>query len=186
MLISAIITEADIIVPNEVSVQDKVIVLTALNQDFFNVVKIPRIATFIPIKDQTNYSLPTDVRLKNIDLVMCGVIKYKELLPSATNPMENTFTFDDSVYTLSLRPAPYQAGLQALVRYNRIATSIFSSTNLNVSPDFPEEYHYSLVLGLAAYLAQTQDDAIKASNYENQYKAMWNVSAQNYAKEVTK
>lgn len=185
MQLSSIINEADILVPNEVETTDKVIVLTALNQDFFNVVKIPRTTPFTPVKDQVTYSLPSEVRLKNIDLVMCGVVKYKELVPSVANPMQNTFTYDDSTYQLTLRPAPYGTGLQGLVRYNRIATTTFSAGNLNSVPDSPEEYHYSLVLGLASYLAQTQDDAVKASNYENQYKAMWNVAAQNYAKEVT-
>ena len=185
MNIQIIMNEADIIVPNEVNIADKVIVLTALNQDFFNVVKIPRTAPFTPVKDQSTYALPSEVRLKNINLVMCGVIKYRELLPSATNPMQNTFTYDDSTNVIMLRPAPYGTGLQGLVRYNRIATTTFSTSNLNAVPDSPEEYHYSLVLGLASYLAQTQDDAAKASNYENQYKAMWNVAAQNYAKEVT-
>lgn len=185
MNIQSIINEADILVPNEVAVTDKTIVLTALNQDFFNVVKIPRVASFTPVKGQTIYTLSSEVRLKNIDLLMCGIVKYKELLPDVPNPMQNTFTFDDSTYTLTLRPAPYQDNLQALVRYNRIATTTFSAGNLSAVPDSPEEYHYSYVLGLAAYLANTQDDGAKAGNYENQYKAMWNVAAQNYAKEVT-
>lgn len=185
MNIQTIINKADILVPNEVATADKLIVLTALNQDFFNVVKIPRVAPFTPIKGQATYSLPSEIRLKNIDFVMCGVVKYKELLPTAPNPMHNTFTYDDSTYALTLRPAPYSDGLQALVRYKRIATTTFSASDLTAVPDSPEEYHYSLVLGLAAYLAQTQDDAMKAGNYENQYKAMWNVAAQNYAKGVT-
>lgn len=185
MQISSIINEADILVPNEVSTADKVIVLTALNQDFFNVVKIPRVYSFTPIKNQSSYPLPSEVRLKNIDLVMCGVVKYKELLPTVPNPMLNTFTFDDSNFQITFRPAPYQESLQALVRYSRIGTATFNTNNLNAIPDAPEEYHWTYVLGLASYLANTQDDGIKASNYENQYKAAWNVAAQNYAKEVT-
>lgn len=185
MNLQSIISEADILVPNEVDTGDKLIVLDSLNRDFFNVVKIPRIVPFTPVKDQANYTLPTDVRLKNIDLIMCGVIKYKELMPNTPNPLQNTYTFDDSTYVLTLRPAPYQAGLQAIVRYNRIATTTFEFSNLLATPDSPLEYHYSLVLGLAAYLAQTQDDGVKAGNYENQYKSMWNVASQNYAGAVT-
>lgn len=185
MNLQSIINEADILVPNEVEVGDKLIVLDSLNRDFFNVVKIPRVVPFTPVKDQPSYTLPAYVRLKNIDLVMCGVIKYKELIPSTTHPMHNTFTYDDSTYSLTLRPAPYQNGLQAIVRYNRIATTTFEFDNLLATPDCPLEYHFSFVLGLASYLANTQDDGIKASNYENQYKSMWNVAAQNYAKEVT-
>jgi hypothetical protein len=181
MNLQSIISEADILVPNEVDTGDKLIVLDSLNRDFFNVVKIPRVAPFTPVKDQATYTLPTDVRLKNIDLIMCGVIKYKELMPNTPNPLQNTFTFDDSTYLLTLRPAPYQAGLQAIVRYNRIATTTFEFSNLLATPDSPLEYHYSLVIGLASYLAAAMDDMGKAATYESQYLAVWAQAATQYA-----
>ena len=184
MTLTEIITEADLLVPNTVSTADKVVALNGFNQDFFNVVKIPRTIPFTPVKDQSSYTLSSEVRLKNIDLVTMGIIKYKELLPTTSNPLQNTFTFDDSNYQLTLRPAPYGEGLQGLVRYSRIATSTFTSGNLSAVPDAPTEYHFTFIWALASYIANTQDDAIKASNYENQYKAAWNVAAQNYAKEV--
>lgn len=185
MDLTTIVYEANLLVPNDVSADDKIQWLNAINQDFFNVVKIPRITPFTPVKDQVNYTLPDEVRLKNIDLVMCGIIKYKELTPQTPNPMQNTFAYDDSTHVLTLRPAPYQAGLQGVVRYSRIATTNFISSNLNVDPDAPFEYHWTFIPALASFIANSQDDAVKASNYENQYKAAWNVAAQNYAKGVT-
>lgn len=185
MNIQTVIEEADILVPNEVDIADKVVWLNALNQDFFNVVKIPRVLSLAPVKDQATYSISTEVRLKNIDLVMVGIIKYHELIPGITNPLQNTYTFDDSTHVLTLRPAPYAIGLQGVLRYSRIATTTFVSGNLNAVPDAPEEYHWSFIPGLASFLANTQDDVIKAGNYEQQYKAAWNVAAQNYAGAVT-
>lgn len=185
LTIQEIISEADLLVPNEVAASDKVLWLNALNQDFFNVVKVPKVISFTPSTNEEDYSLPSDVRLKNINWVIVGVIKYSELLPSSKNPLTNTFLFDDSKKMLTLRPAPYQSGLQGLVQYNRIATTTFVSSVLTASPDAPEEYHWTFIPGLAAYIALSQDDAVKASNYETQYKSAWNVAAQNYAKAVT-
>lgn len=144
-------------------------------------VKIPRVAPFTPVKDQATYSLPSEVRLKNIDLVMCGVVKYKELTPNVSNPIQNTFTYDDSTYVLTLRPAPYGTGLQALVRYNRIATTNFTSTVLDAVPDAPEEYHFTYCIGLASYIAYAMDDMNKGALYEAQYLKVWNTAGEQYA-----
>ncbi|KWX79915.1 hypothetical protein [Paenibacillus jilunlii] len=180
MDLQSIINEADLLVPNEVPLADKIVVLNALNQDFFNVVKIPRVLPLTPIKDESAYTISTEVRLKNIDLVMVGIIKYHELIPGITNPLQNTYTFDDSTHILTLRPAPYSSGLQGVLRYSRIATTAFTSSVLTAVPDAPEEYHYSYYIGLASFLANAMDDAGKSTMYETQYKAAWNKAAQNY------
>ena len=181
MDLQSIINEADLLVPNEVPLADKIVILNALNQDFFNVVKIPRVLPLTPVKDQATYTISTEVRLKNIDLVMVGIIKYKELLPGTTSPIQNTYTFDDSTHILTLRPAPYATGLQGVLRYSRIATTTFVSGNLNAVPDAPEEYHFTYYVGLAAYLANAMDDPGKAANYEAEYKSVWQQAAQQYA-----
>ncbi|AIQ19523.1 hypothetical protein H70357_24505 [Paenibacillus sp. FSL H7-0357] len=181
MQISDIISEADLLVPNEVPLADKIVALNALNNDFFNVVKIPRVLSLAPVKDQAAYSISTEVRLKNIDLVMVGIIKYKELVPGTTNPLQNTYTFDDSTHTLTLRPAPYSNGLQGVLRYARIATTTFTTGNLGAVPDAPDEYHFTYYVGLAAYLANAMDDTGKAATYESQYRAVWEQAATQYA-----
>lgn len=179
MKISEIISQADLLVPNEVTAQDKVLLLTAINQDFFNVVKIPKIARFSCVPAQTDYSLPADVRQKNIDKVLIGMYQYQSLDRDDVTPAQNAYAFDDQTHTLSLYPAPY-TDLQGFLRYHRIGTTVFDGNNLDVVPDAPEEYHWTYIPALAAYLAHTQDDAVKAANYESQYKSAWNVAAQNY------
>ncbi|MDK8193775.1 hypothetical protein QP794_27205 [Paenibacillus sp. UMB7766-LJ446] len=179
MRLSEVISEADMLVPNDVPVADKVIWLNSLNQDFFNVVKIPKIAKFDCIAGQVDYILPQDARQKNIDLVMIGMFPYKSLDRDDVTPAQNAYAFDDATNTISLYPAPY-ADLRGFLRYHRIATTTFLSTDLTVPPDAPEEYHWTFIPALAAMLANSQDDSVKASNYENQYKAAWNVASQNY------
>ncbi|MEK4185669.1 phage adaptor protein [Paenibacillus sp. FSL L8-0494] len=181
MQISEIISEADLLVPNEVPTADKVMWLNALNQDFFNVVKIPRVISFTPVVDQATYTLSTEIRLKNIDLLTVGLIKYKELLPTAPNPLQNTYTFDDSTHTLTLRPAPYSSGLQGVLRYSRIATTNFTASDLSAVPEAPEEYHFSYYIGLASYIANAMDDMNKGSFYEAQYLKVWDTAARQYA-----
>lgn len=85
-------------------------------------------------------------------------------------------------YSMILSPAPYQNGLQGIVRYHRIAIT-FTIGNLIAVPDAPEEYQWTYIPALAAWIANTQDDAAKAANYESQYKALWNEAAQNYQNE---
>jgi len=179
MNIGEIIGEADLLVPNEVPAADKLIWINAINQDFFNVVKIPKIAKFSTTAAMQDYILSDDVRSKNIDLVMVGMFRYMSLDREAVTPAQNAYSFDDSSRTLTLYPAPYSV-LQGVLRYRRIATTAFTSSNLLASPDAPEEYHWTYVPALAAHLANSQDDSVKAANYENEYKAAWNVAAQNY------
>ncbi|KZS48124.1 hypothetical protein AWU65_20425 [Paenibacillus glucanolyticus] len=179
MNIGEIVKQADILVPNEVSSADKVLQLNAINQDFFNVVKIPQIAQFSCAAAQSEYTLPPDVRLKNIDKLLVGMFQYQSLDREDVTPAQNAYSFDDQTHTLSLFPAPY-TDLQGFLRYRRIGVSVFVPANLAAVPDAPEEYHWTYVPALAAYLAHTQDDSVKAANYESQYKAAWNVAAQNY------
>lgn len=179
MKISEILSQADLLVPNEVTTLDKLLQLTAINQDFFNVVKIPKIARFSCVPAQTDYTLTADVRQKNIDKLLVGMYQYQSLDRDDVTPAQNAYSFDDQTHTLSLYPAPY-TDLQGFLRYHRIGMTVFDAGNLDAVPDAPEEYHWTYIPALAAYLAHTQDDAVKAANYESQYKSAWNVAAQNH------
>ncbi|WP_237163465.1 hypothetical protein [Paenibacillus sp. BIHB 4019] len=158
--------------------------LNSINADYFNTVKIPKIARFTGTSGQADYVLSTDVRAKNIDLVEAGVLRYLDLQTDVISPLQNTFSFDDNNSTLTLSPAPYTNGLQGIVRYHRIATTTFTSGALTAVPDAPEEYHWTYIPALAAWMAQTQDDMAKAATYEAQYRGAWNTAAENYQKAV--
>lgn len=179
MNMQQIITEAAILVPHDVPQSDQLEALTAINQDFFNVVKIPKISRFTSVAAQGDYTLPADVRQKNIDLLMIGMFRYMSMDSAVVTPRQNAFSFDDSSHVLSVWPAPYGV-LEGFLRYHRIGTLTYTSSNLTAEPEAPLEYHWSYVHALAVFLANSQDDVGKAANYEAQYKAEWNVAAQNY------
>lgn len=180
MLLTEIIDEADLLVPNEIGISDKVLQLNSINQDFFNIVKIPEMDGFVSIKDQEQYTLGIYVRKRNIDLVFCGVIKYHELTPNITNPLQNTYVFSDSTHEISLYPPPYKTGLRGFVRSHTIATANFTQAYIGVSPDAPEEYHWTYIPALASFLANAMDDSGKSATYENQYLAAWQQAATQY------
>jgi hypothetical protein len=179
LTIQQIIDEAATLIPNEVPVAQQVVWLNSLNQGFFNVVKIPQIATFTSTTAAT-YTLPTDVQERNINLVFCGVLKYKSMQEDPIAPLQNAYTFVNATSTLTLIPAPYNSGLTGYVRYDMIATTTFTSSDLTVTPDVPDEWQYSLILGLASYLANTQGQSALAQNYDIQMHAIWSVAAVQY------
>lgn len=181
LTLQQIIDEADILAPNNgLDTANKVLQLTILNREFFEIVKIPKIQNFVSTAAST-VVLANDVREKNIDYVQLGFLRYRSLDGDDVRPLQNVFAFDDVTHTLTLSPAPYQSGLQGIVRYRSIGTATFTSGNLSAAPEAPEEYHGSFIPALASYLAAAIDDADKATKYEAMYKADWNAAAQAYA-----
>jgi len=153
--------------------------LNNINNDFFNVVKIPKVFRFMTSLNVAEYNMPSDMRLKNIDLVNVGYLHYRSLDEDDIRPLQNYYTYDDISRKMSLNPAPYE-NAQGVVRYRRIATTTFTSGNMNTSPDAPEEYQWTYVPALCCYIALAMDDAIRATNFENQYKSAWNAAAADY------
>ena len=184
LTLQQIIDEADVIVPNGYTDADKISWLNHINQEFFNVVKIPKVHTFTTTTAD-EYTLPNDVRAKNIDLLEVGLIKYRNLLKEDVNPTENFFTFDDTTFKLTLSPVPYKTGLKGIVRYQRIATTTFTTSSLNANPDAPAEYHWTYVPALCEQICLATDDGVKAANFAQQYLSAWNAAAQNYQQMLT-
>lgn len=183
---SEIITEADILVPNEYVAADKVPWLNALNQEFFDVVKIPQTATFTTTAATKTYTLTGTIKEKNIDKVMAGYLKYRSLNYEDVQPGQNYFTFNESSNVLTLSSAPSQSGVSGIARYAKSAVTTFTVAAVATqTPDAPGEYHWIIVLGLAEYIAKANEEDEKASNYGGQYRAALQTAAQNYQKEAT-
>lgn len=180
LTLQQIIEEAEFLVPDDtIDVGMNVLWLNHINRDFFNVVKIPEVQSFPSSKNQDEYVLNQNIRGKNIDLVMIGLTRYYPL-GEGTQPLTNWYSFGDTTNTLTVYPAPYDDDLLGYVRYHQIATTTFTTSNLNATPDAPEEYHYLYIAALCAYRAKAQDDLEKAQMYENDYRAGLNVAAAQY------
>lgn len=183
LTLQQIITEADTLVPNAYTPSDKIPWLNAINQEFFDVVKIPITAAFTTVSGTKTYTLTGTIKEKNIDKVMAGHLKYRSLNYEDVQPGQNYFTFDESSKMLTLSAAPSSAGLRGIVRHRKATVTTFTAVSLGATPDAPDEYHWIYVLGLAEYIAKASGRETDSTNYGNQYRAALNVAAQNYQKE---
>ncbi len=184
MDIKTIINEADIRVPNSFSGADKVDWLNEINNQFFDVVKIPKIEPFTGVNGTAEYTLATGVRSKNIDYVLLGTSQYDSF--DDMKPGRNFWTFDDGTHKIKLSSVPIASG-QGYVRYFQIGVTTFLATDLEAdpvtaTPDAPAEYHWLYVVGLSEKIAQAMDDAVKANNYGGIYRNGLLTAAQNYLK----
>lgn len=179
-----IISEADILVPNAYTATEKVPWLNFINNEFFDVVKIPITATFTTVSGTKTYTLTGTIKEKNIDKVMAGHLKFRSLNYEDVQTGQNYFTFDETGRVLTLSAAPSRAGLSGVVRHRKSASSTFTTAAVSTDkPDAPDEYHWIYVLGLAEYIAKANEEDEKAANYGGQYRNALQVAAQNFQKE---
>lgn len=178
MTLSTIIAEADARVPNSFNDAQKTSWLNEVNNQFFDVVKIPAVYVFTS-SSLGSYVLPATVRSKNVDLVTVGTRRYTSAQYENVSPGRNYWTLDDANQTLSISPDPV-SGDKGMVRYRKIPTTTFVSTALTATPDAPDEYHWLYILGLCERIANALDDIPRASNYGQQYAAQLTVAQANY------
>lgn len=180
MDIQTIISEADARIPNALATGQKVTWLNEVNNEFFDVVKIPKAVPFNTAANSATYVLANDIRAKNIEKVVIGKSLYLSYLNQDVGPGLNYHLFDDTAATLTLVPAPTTANVSSIVKYSRISTTTFLVGTLNASPDAPAEYHWVYILGLCEKMATAMDDIPRSSNYGQQYRAQLTVAQANY------
>lgn len=184
LTLQEIITEADTLVPNAYVNADKVPWLNAINQEFFDVVKIPITANFTTTAGTKVYNLSNVVKEKNADKVMAGSLKYRSLNYEDVQPAQNWFTIDETTNQITLSSAPSRSGQIGIVRHRKSSATLFTTANVTTAiPDAPSEYHWIIVLGLAEYIAKANEEDEKAANYGGQYRAALATAAQNFQKE---
>lgn len=181
MDLTTIIAEADIRVPNVFSSAQKVDWLNHINGLFFEVVKIPKVATFNTVAGTPSYSIAGGVKEKNITKVQVGNGNFKSLSYEEVNPGNNYFIFNDGSNQITLSPVPTRAQ-SGYVRYDSAATTSFVSTSLTAKPDAPEQYHWIYILGLCEHIAKAMNDVSLANNYAQEFQANLLMAQQNYAR----
>lgn len=181
LTMTQIIAMADILVPNSDTNAQKMLWLNEVNNKFFEVVKIPKTATFNTVVGTATTTLASGIRGKNIDKVHVGNGLFPSFLYDNVHPGHNYHLFDDDTLVMTLSPTPTQV-LSAIVRYFRMATTTYvdSAPSLASSPDAPSEYHYGYAFGLAEKIAQSLEDISKANNYGGQYNGVLAIAQQNY------
>jgi hypothetical protein len=177
MDLQTIIDEADVRVPNAFSADQKVDWLNEVNYEFFDVVKIPK-STTIFLTGAGNYSVPNDVREKNIRKVVVGSTYYRSMIYEDITASFNYFTVDETTNLITFVPSPSTGN--AVIVYNQMGVTPFVSGSLSVQPIAPTEYHWIYVLGLCARVAKAMNDVGLANNYESDYKNNLSVAQQNY------
>lgn len=179
MNLQNIIDEADIRVPNAFSVDQKVDWLNEVNYEFFDVVKIPGATTVTLVAATASYAVPTDLREKNVRKVVVGSNFYRSMVYEDITAAFNYFTINEGTNQITFSPAPAAAGTAVIV-YDKIGATAFTSGTLTAAPVAPIEYHWIYVLGLAVRIAKAMNDVALANNYENDYKNNLSIAQQNY------
>lgn len=179
LTLAQIITEADIRMPNTFDSAQKVSWINEVNQEFFDVVKIPLTTTTTTNTSGSYILTPTDIRSKNIDKVLVGTRYHDSLQYGELKPGRNSWDFNETTKTLTLSPDT-MSGEKIIVRYNRIGTTTFVSGTLTAIPDAPAEYHQIYILGLAERIAKAMDDAAKANNFAQDYRGSLAVAQANF------
>lgn len=178
MDIKTIIEEADIRVPNAFSNDQKVDWLNEVNNEFFDIVKIPKVHSMATDGVLTQFTVPTDMREKNIRKVVVGSTFYRSMIYENVTTSFNYYILDEATNKLALEPKPPVSKL--IVIYDQIATNPFLASNLTMEPSAPKEYHWLFILGLAVRIAKAMNDAGLANNYENDFKNNLAVAQQNF------
>lgn len=180
LTLTNIIHEADIRMPSTFDDAQKVSWLNEVNAEFFDVVKIPKIAMFVSDGTGT-YTLATDVRHKNIDNVQIGTQMYMSAFYETRLPGRNYWIFDDNTHVLNV-VSDTVSGSKGIVRYHAMPTKTFISSVLTDVPDAPPEYHWLYILGLCERIAKAMDDILKANNFASEYQNNLAVAQANYAR----
>lgn len=178
MNLQTIIDEADIRVPNAFSPEQKVDWLNEVNYEFFDIVKIPKSAVIAVDGAAATFTIPTDVREKNVRKVVLGSNYYRSIVYEEITAAFNYYTINEGTSQITFNPKP-PAGSAVLV-YDSIGVTPFISTSLTVSPTAPVEYHWIYVLGLAVRIAKAMNDVVLANNYDNDYKGNLAIAQQNF------
>jgi hypothetical protein len=178
MNLQTIIDEADIRVPNAFANEQKVDWLNEVNYEFFDIVKIPKSVNVTLDGLANTFTVPADLREKNVRKVVVGSNFYRLMIYEDITAAFNYYMIDDVASRITLTPKP-PAG-NAVIVYDKMGVVPFASTELSAAPDAPAEYHWIFILGLCVRIAKAMNDVTLANNYDNDYKSNLSIAQQNF------
>lgn len=178
MNLQTIMDEADIRVPNAFPSDQKIDWLNEVNYEFFDVVKMPKSTSVVLDGVATTFTVPTDLREKNVRKVVVGSNFYRSMVYEDITAAFNYYTIDETLNKITFAPKP--AAGTAVIVYDKMGVTPFLSTALTIAPDAPVEYHWLYVLGLCVRIAKAMNDVNLANNYENDFKNNLSIAQQNF------
>lgn len=183
LTIEQIISEADTQVPNSFSQPQKIAWINEINQEFFEIVKIPKVFIGTINPNTPTMILPTTIRSRNVDYTTIGSSVYKPMQFEDVQPGRSFWYLDDLTNTMTINPVVSSSVYSnVVIRYFQVSTVTFLSTNQTVSPEAPAEYHWIYILGLCARIAKSIPDVTLANNYQQDYERNLAIAQQNYIK----
>jgi hypothetical protein len=180
MNLQTLLDEADVRIPNVFSSAQKVDWLNEVNYEFFDIVKIPKTATLLLDGINDTYSVPANLREKNVRKVAVGSSFYRSMIYEDISASVNYYLVDESASQLTFVPKPRSGN--AIIVYDQMGAVPFTASDLTVSPEAPSEYHWIYILGLCVRMAKAMNDVVLANNYENDYKGNLAVAQQNFSR----
>lgn len=167
--IQEIINEADIRVPNPFDSSQKVTWLNEVNNEFFEIVRIPKVYRFLIVGGTDTYNMPPSVNSQLVEIVRNQSVLYESVQYEVVSPGRSSWFIDDDTKKLILYPRPSING-EGVVLYRKQADTSFLLSNLTARPDAPPKYHWAYILGLCERIAKAMNDVTLANNYASDYR----------------
>lgn len=168
MILSEILEQIDILVPNSLPTSIKVAWINQVQRQMFRDYPLPdKIFAFTTEADTAGYSFPADCPIDRVQHLVIDEIEYPYVsISEPTNHHDRYWTSVDG--RLLIYPTPTEA-LTAVLFYRQRPADL-SETSLTAEPDFPEDFHEMLVVGCAARVAKVSPETLPlVSMYETDF-----------------
>jgi hypothetical protein len=183
MILSQILTEIKTLVPVTSDITDDQLVLkiNQVQRKIYRQLPLPdKVVAFQSTPSIPFYDLPTDCSEDGIKNALVDNIDYKKL-----SNQEETITYAFcTVFINKLYLNPNPSNAVNVFLYYRPRYHDLISTNLNDTPDLPEDYHELLVFGCAQWVASTQRDVDMNNNMQAEYDSLFE-DAKRYFRQMT-
>ncbi len=158
MLLKEILLDANLLVPNSISENDKVRWLNELQGQLYRDFAFPNVSSTFTAEAGINlYTLPEDCSRERITSVIVGENSY-EYRTVDQDITDYCWTIIEE--KLFIHPSPKQNEV-AFLNY-RPRPKVMDISMQEEKPDFPEDFHEVLVYGIAVRIARSQQDTNRA------------------------
>lgn len=165
MKLSEIVEDADLLVPNAFTREQKIRMANQAQRQLFRDYPLnSTVFTFSVKAGVDTYSIPANCLQENIADVLVNGQNYPFTTPGSSKGYQ---IVNDK---LILAPSPYQDMTGKI--YYKAALPDLTVNEWNDTPDFPEDYHELLVLGIANRIAERTQDYKQAAELDGRFRRL--------------